>query len=69
MKQMTCAQMGGPCSAMITGNTPKEMVDNGMRHLKQDHPGMAKKMEGMSKEDGEKWMMEFEKKWKDAPDL
>lgn len=71
MKQMTCAQMGGPadCDVVISGSTPEEMVDNGMKHLKKAHPEMAEQMNTMPKEAGEKWMAEFREKWELAPEV
>jgi predicted small metal-binding protein len=41
MKTLTCAQMGGPCEAQITGSTEEEMMANGMKHLEEAHPEMA----------------------------
>ncbi len=41
MKTLTCAQMGGPCEEKISGNTPEEMMANGMTHLESAHPEMA----------------------------
>lgn len=41
MKKMTCRQMGGECDAEITGATPGEMLENGMKHLEETHPDMA----------------------------
>ena len=71
MKQMTCAQMGGPatCSTMISGNTPEEMVANGTKHVNAAHPDIAENMKKMSKEDGDKWMAVFKAKWAAMPDM
>lgn len=69
MKQMTCAQMGGPCDAMISGSTPKEMTDRGMDHVMHAHPDMAEKMKTMPKEEMDKWGAEFQKKWDATPDM
>ncbi len=71
MKQMTCARMGGPatCNFMVTGNTAKEMADNGMKHVMQAHPDMADKMKTMSKEDNDKWWAMFQKKWDATPEM
>ncbi len=69
MKQMTCAQMGGPCEEMISGNTAEEMVANGMKHMESAHPEMAAKVKAMSKEETDKWMEEFKGKWEAAPDM
>jgi predicted small metal-binding protein len=69
MKQLTCAQMGGPCEAMIGGNTWDEMTANGMEHLKQAHPDMVEKMKTMPKEDMDKWAVETKAKWEAAPTM
>jgi len=70
MKQMTCAQMGGPadCTATISGATPDEMIKNGMTHLNEAHPQMVKDMEAMPKETMDKWREEFQQKWDAAPE-
>lgn len=62
--------MGGPatCSAVISGNTPDEMVANGMKHVGQAHPKMAEDMKTMPKETGDKWMAEFKEKWAATPE-
>jgi predicted small metal-binding protein len=71
MKQMTCAQMGGPadCTTMISGNTAEEMVKNGMVHLNQAHPEMADDMKKMTPEENAEWMADFQKKFDDAPEM
>ncbi len=62
--------MGGPatCNAMISGNTPEEMIANGMKHLNEAHPDMIEGMKTMPKEMGDKWMAEFRKTWTATPD-
>jgi predicted small metal-binding protein len=70
MKTMTCAQMGGPCEAKITGNTPDEMMTNGMKHLESAHPEMAADMKAMSKDDPKmtEWNKKFQEDWANTPD-
>ena len=63
MKTMTCRDMGGPCDAKISGKTPKEMINNGMEHVKKAHPEMMKDMDTMSKDEEKKWNDSFMKKW------
>jgi hypothetical protein len=68
MKQITCEAMGGPegCTEVITGNTPDEMVKNGMKHMSQAHPELAAKiMSGTPQQnaDNENWMKEFSAKF------
>lgn len=71
MKQLTCVQMGGPdtCTATISGATPEEMVQNGMKHVAEVHPKMAEDMKTMPKEVGDKWMAEFKEKFAAAPEM
>ncbi len=71
MKQMTCAQMGGPatCTTMISGATADEMVANGMTHVTEAHPDMAESMKTMPKETTDKWRADFQAKWDAAPEM
>ena len=71
MKQMTCAQMGGPatCSVMLTGNTADEMVQNGMAHVMQAHPDMAADIKKMTPEETTTWMAEFQTKFDALPEM
>ena len=61
MKTMTCAQMGGMCEEKINGNTPEEMVANGMTHLELAHPEMAAQIKSMPTDHPElvKWHDKF----------
>ena len=70
MKEMTCAQMGGPatCATVLSGNTPDEMIDNGMKHLTETHPDMVEGMKSMPKDKMEAWRADFQKKWDATPD-
>jgi predicted small metal-binding protein len=68
MKMLTCAQMGGPCDAELKGNTPKELLDMGMEHVKAMHPEMIDNMKNMTKEQNDAWNADFEKKWEAAPE-
>jgi predicted small metal-binding protein len=69
MKQMTCAQMGGPttCNFVVTGNTAEEMVKNAMNHVMQAHPDMAENIKKMAPEDTTKWFADFQKRFDAAP--
>jgi hypothetical protein len=71
MKQMTCPAMGGPatCTATLSGNTPEEMVADGMKHVEANHPEMAAQIKAMSKEDMAKWMADFKPKFDALPEL
>lgn len=71
MKQMTCAQMGGPatCTVVITGNTAEEMVQNGMTHVMQAHPDMAEGIKKMTPEETTAWMTNFQKQFDALPEM
>ncbi|MFA5990854.1 MAG: hypothetical protein WC794_01240 [Candidatus Doudnabacteria bacterium] len=71
MKQMTCAQMGGPaeCSFTLSGNTAEEMVKNGFDHVMQAHPEMGQKIQSNSPEENEKWMTGFRATFDAAPEV
>jgi predicted small metal-binding protein len=71
MKQMTCAQMGGPatCAMVISGNTADEMVKNGTKHVEQAHPEMVEDMKKMTPEANEKWTADFKKKFDALPEM
>ena len=68
---MTCAQMGGPatCTAVMSGNTPEELVEKGMAHLNEVHPEMATTVKAMTKEETDKWMADFRQKWDALPEM
>jgi hypothetical protein len=69
MKQMTCPAMGGPatCTTVLTGNTPEEMVANGMKHI-AEHPELEAQVKGMTPEQTAKWMEDFKVKFAALPD-
>jgi len=65
---MTCSQMGGPCDAKITGNTPEDMMKNAMKHLEAVHPDMAKTVHETPENDPMMvaWREKFMKDWEAA---
>ena len=71
MKQMTCAQMGGPatCTFMVQGSTAEEMVTNGMKHIEEAHPELATQIKAMAQQEQDKWMMDFKPKFDAAPEM
>jgi hypothetical protein len=54
---------------MIMGNSPEEMVKNGMDHVMASHPDMAAKIQAMTKEATDNWMLDFQKGWDALPDM
>jgi len=71
MKQITCAQMGGPatCSTVFQGNTPEEIVQNAMKHVEEAHPDMAASIKAMTPEETSKWMEDFHKTFEALPTM
>ena len=71
MKQMTCAAMGGPadCTTVIQGETPEEMVQNGMDHIETAHPAMFADVKKMTPEATQKWMDDFKVKYAALQDM
>lgn len=70
MKQITCAQMGGPatCTDVFTGNTAEELVGHMWTHIKEAHPDMAEGIKNNPKEVNDKWQAEFRQKFDQLPD-
>jgi len=71
MKTLTCAQLGGPCDANITGSTKDEMMMNGMKHLEAEHPQMAADVKKASPTDPMmvEWNEKFNKDFDAAPEM
>lgn len=70
MKTMTCAQMGGMCETAISGTTPEEMTENGMKHIEEAHPDMAADIKAMPEDDPKMiaWHEKFMKDWEELPE-
>ena len=73
MKQMTCAQLGGACDTMITGNTPEEMGENSKKHAMKmvqqgnaQHIAAMNKMRSMSPEQFQTFWADFQKRFQEA---
>ena len=71
MKQITCAQMGGPatCTVVHSGNTAQEMAENAMKHVEAAHPEMAADIKKMTPEETSKWMADFQPKFDALPEM
>lgn len=59
--------MGGPCDRKISAETPEEMMDEAMNHMRTDHPN-DKKMTSMSEDEREDWKDGIMKKWDALPE-
>lgn len=69
MKTMTCRELGGECDKKLSAQSWDEMDDTMTKHVRENHPETAKKMEKMHKEDPQKWGAEMKTKWEAAPEL
>ena len=72
MKQMSCAQIGGPatCNTMLNGETAEEMITKeGMPHVAEAHPEMMEDIKKMTPEETTKWMADFQEKFDAAPEI
>lgn len=76
MKTLTCRDLGGPCDVNINGNSFEEMGNNCHVHVMEQinlgdevHKAAAAKMNNSSPEEQRLMMMEFEKKYNEAPNI
>jgi predicted small metal-binding protein len=68
MKSLTCKELGGACEQKISAESWDEEVKAMTKHVMENHPDVAKRMEQMHKEDPQKWGRENKPKWDAAPD-
>jgi predicted small metal-binding protein len=68
MKTMTCKELGGTCDEKISAESWDEMVQKMTKHVMDNHPDVAKKMEKMHNEDPKKWSREIKPKWEATPE-
>jgi predicted small metal-binding protein len=66
VKTLTCKQLGGACDQQLTADSWKEMVQLMTKHVMENHPDVAKKMEAMYKQDPQQWAKENKPKWDEA---
>lgn len=71
MKQVACAQMGGPatCTFTVTAETSEDAVNKMMEHVKTTHPDLAADIQKMSAEETTKWMENFRKDFAAMPEM
>ena len=68
MKTMTCRDLGGVCHQKLSATTWDEMVQKMSKHVMENHPDVAKKMEQMHNEDPKRWGREMKPKFDAAHD-
>ena len=76
MKKLTCRDFGGPCDEKITGNSFDEIGNNCKTHVMKKmnngdeaHRAAAGKMKDATPKQQKAWMAEFERKYKEAPEV
>src|SRR5450755_1158774 len=69
MKSMTCRQLGGDCDQKLSAATWNDMVNAMTKHVIENHPEVAKKMEKMHNQDPKKRGREMRPKWEAAPEV
>ena len=65
MPEFTCKELAGICDEVFSGDTPEEVMQQGMGHMMGDdldeaHAAHKKTLESKTPEDGEKWMAWFQ---------
>jgi predicted small metal-binding protein len=68
MKTMQCRDLGGTCDKKLSAESWDEIVQVMTKHVMQEHPDVAKKMEQMHNDDPKKWSRETKPKWDAAPE-
>ena len=69
MKQMTCVELGGACSKMLSGETADQLLNQGYEHVLQNHPEVVQQVMRMSDAERNAWDLDFQAKWNQASDL
>jgi predicted small metal-binding protein len=69
MKAMTCRELGGTCDVRLVAASWEEMVKAITRHVVNQHPDVAKRMEQMHSEDPKRWGREMKPKWEAVPEI
>lgn len=68
MKSLTCRELGGACDREISAESWDNLVKAMSKHVMDNHPNVAKKMEEMHNEDPKRWGREMKPKWDAAPE-
>jgi predicted small metal-binding protein len=68
MKSLTCKELGGVCDQKISAESWDEEVMAMTKHVMENHPDVAKRMQQMHKEDPRRWGRENKPKWDATPD-
>jgi predicted small metal-binding protein len=66
---MTCKELGGKCDQQLSADSWHEMVETMTKHVMDEHPDVARKMEKMHDDDPDKWNRLMKPKWQAAPEI
>ena len=76
MKKLTCRDLGGPCDVELIGDSFQEIgkksYDHVMEQIKsgdEAHKAAAGKMKNASPEEQKSMMVEYEKRFNEAPNI
>ncbi len=76
MKKLTCKDLGGPCDAVLTGDSFKEIGKKSYDHVMEQinsgddaHKAAATKMRNASPEEQKAMMAEYEKRYNETPNV
>ena len=76
MKKLTCRDLGGPCDTELTGSSFQEIGKRSYEHVLEKinsgdaaHEAAAAKMRNSSPEEQKAMMMEYEKRYNEAPSI
>lgn len=75
MKKLTCADLGGPCDAEITGDSFEEIGQKSHAHVMQElnngdeaHKAAVEQMKNATPEEQMAKMAQFQKRFEEAPE-
>jgi hypothetical protein len=63
MKTMTCKELGGSCDQKLSAGSWNDMAKAMVKHVTENHPDVARKMEAMHNKDPHAWGNEMKPKW------
>lgn len=72
MKRLTCKQMGGICDVSFKEDSAREVMEQGLDHLKNsfdsEHKALFEKINNMTDKERKTWNEQFQKAWNVTPE-
>ena len=66
MKSVSCKDMGGSCDGKISADSPSDLANKTMDHMRQSHPDI---LDNMTPGDRSAWTAELPNKWNSATSI